>query len=159
MTIRPIIENDNAAISKIIRDNLEKYGLNIEGTAYFDPELDNLSSFYAKNPKERHYMILTDSNGSVCGGIGFAKFDAIEDCAEIQKLYVKDCEKGKGLGKLLLNKAEKEAKIFGYKRLYLETHSFLKEATSLYEKEGFKQIEKPPFVFHSFMDMFFTKEL
>lgn len=159
MIIRPITESDNLEISKIIRDNLEKYGLNIAGTAYFDPELDALSSFFSKKPDERQYFILTDDNGEICGGVGFSKFAPLPFCAEIQKLYVKPSLKGNGFGRLLLSKAQSEAKSMGFKTLYLETHSFLKEAASLYKKEGFKQIEKPSFVFHSAMDMFFIKEI
>ena len=39
-----ITEDDDAAIAAIIRANLERYHLDIPGTAYFDPELDHLSS-------------------------------------------------------------------------------------------------------------------
>ena len=35
---RKIEAADDAEIARIIRSNLEKLGLNIPGTAYFDPE-------------------------------------------------------------------------------------------------------------------------
>ena len=46
--IRPIRKTDDSQIAAIVRRNLEKYGLNIPGTAYFDKELDHLSRYYAE---------------------------------------------------------------------------------------------------------------
>lgn len=55
--------------------------------------------------------------------------------------------------------AENWAKEAGYKQLYLETHSNLKAAMSLYEKPGFKKIQRPETVLHGTMDHFYLKEL
>ena len=41
-----ITEDDDAAIAAIIRANLERYHLDILGTAYFDPELDPLDHIF-----------------------------------------------------------------------------------------------------------------
>ena len=43
--IRPIRKSDDSQIAAIVRRNLENYGLNIPGTAYFDRELDHLSQY------------------------------------------------------------------------------------------------------------------
>ena len=51
------------------------------------------------------------------------------------------------------------AKEMGYKKMYLETHTNLKAAIHLYEKTGYKHIERPQSVVHSTMDRFFLKEL
>ena len=77
-----ITEDDDAAIAAIIRANLERYHLDIPGTAYFDPELDHLSSYYNSGTDERVYFILTDESGRVIGGAGIAEFPGIDDCAE-----------------------------------------------------------------------------
>ena len=55
--------------------------------------------------------------------------------------------------------AQTQAAAMGFRLLYLETHSSLRSAIRLYEKLGYQKIEKPPFVFHSAMDAFYTKEL
>ena len=55
--------------------------------------------------------------------------------------------------------AENWAREAGYKKLYLETHSNLKAAMGLYEKLGFRQIERPASVLHGTMDHFYLKEL
>ncbi len=156
---RPIEEADNEMIAKIIRANLEKMKLNIPGTAYFDPQLDNLNAFYNAEGKNRVYFVATDENNRVIGGVGVAEFDGFENCAELQKLYLGDEAKGKGYGKELMNIAESWAKSAGYKQLYLETHSNLKAAISLYEKLGFHPIDKPKEVLHGTMDHFYLKYL
>lgn len=88
------------------------------------------------------------------GGIGIAEFEGISDCAEIQKLYLDDSIKGKGCGRKLMEAAGNLAKEAGYRQLYLETHSNLKAAIKLYEKSGYKQIERPKTVLHGTMDHF-----
>ena len=157
--IRPIRKTDDAALAAIIRKNLEAYHLNLPGTVYFDPELDHLSRFYGKNAKGRAYFVLTDSTGQVIGGVGFSEFGGFPNCAEIQKLYLTDDAKGQGLGRDLLETAELYAEVMGYERLYLETHTALKEAIQLYQKMGYRQIPKPEGVVHSTMNRFYMKEL
>lgn len=159
VTIRPITSADNAAIAEIIRDNLRAFHLDIPGTAYFDPELDCLSSYYNAFPDKRGYFIVTADDGTVIGGVGIAEFTGFDNCAEIQKLYLADPAKGKGLGKKLMQTAEDFARAYGYSALYLETHTNLEAAIGLYERLGFRQIEKPAAVLHSTMNRFFRKEL
>lgn len=158
MEIRNIKKEDNAEMAKIVRHNLKSYGLDIPGTAYFDPELEALSDFYDTEPDKREYFVATE-NGRVLGGGGMAEFIGIEDCAELQKLYLADEAKGKGIGRALFNAAENAARKKGYKHLYLETHHALETAIRMYEKKGFKLIDKPKSVQHDTMDRFFIKEL
>lgn len=98
ITIRPITPSDDAAIAKIIRDNLKAFHLDIPGTAYFDPELDCLSRYYLPHPDKRAYFIAADGE-NVIGGVGIAEFSAFDSCAELQKLYLSDAAKGHGLGR------------------------------------------------------------
>ena len=157
--IRPIRKSDDKLLAPIIRKNLEAYRLNIPGTAYFDPELDHLSQFYGSEPDSRAYFVLTDEAGKVLGGAGFAEFPGLPDCAELQKLYLTDAAKGNGLGRGLVETVELYAECMGYKRLYLETHSSMKQAAALYQKMGFTLIAKPEGVVHATMDRFYIKEL
>lgn len=156
---RRINSADDEAIASIIRANLEKLHLNIPGTAYFDPELDHLSTYYNADSKKRAYFIALDETDQVMGGVGIAEFEYIPDCAEIQKLYLNAFAKGKGYGKELMQIAEAWAREAGYGQLYLETHSNLTAAMKLYEKLGFNQIEKPDAVLHGAMDHFYLKKL
>lgn len=158
-TIRLITEKDDQAIADIIRKSLEKFHLDIPGTVYFDPQLDHLSSYYTSNSEKRAYFVVVDDIGKVLGGIGIDEFPGFERCAEIQKLYLTEEVQGKGLGKALMETAEKYAVQAGYERLYLETHTNLEAAIHLYEKLGFHKIQKPREVQHSTMNLFFMKEL
>lgn len=157
--IRFITEKDDQAIADIIRKNLEKFHLDIPGTVYFDSQLDHLSGYYTANPEKRAYFVVEDHAGKILGGIGMDEFPGFESCAEIQKLYLTEKVQGKGLGKTLMETAEKYAVQIGYERLYLETHTNLEAAIHLYEKLGFHKIQKPREVQHSTMNLFFIKEL
>lgn len=156
---RRITAADDEAIARIVRTNLERLHLNIPGTAYYDPELDHLSTYYNGAPETRCYFIALDEGDKVVGGVGIAEFAGIEGCAEMQKLYLDDSAKGRGYSKVLVSAAESWAKEAGYKKLYLETHSNLKIAMKLYEKLGFEEIEKPSCVLHGTMDHFYLKSL
>ena len=156
--IRPILPEDDARLAEIIRQNLEKKHLNIPGTAYFDPELAHLSRYYAALPEKRAYFV-AECGGEVLGGAGYAECSAFEDCAELQKLYLSDSAKGKGLGRRLMETVEDRARQAGYRRLYLETHSILDAAIRLYERRGYRSIDRPPSVQHGTMDRFYLREL
>lgn len=156
---RKIQTADDEAIAKIIRKNLEKFHLNIPGTVYFDPELDHLSSYYNSKPENRCYFIALGEKNQVIGGIGIAEFDGLENCAELQKLYLDDSVKGRGYSKELLAIAEDWAINAGYRQLYLETHTNLSIAMKLYEKLGFTEIERPANLVHGGMDHFYIKDL
>ena len=159
LNYRKIEPTDDKYIAEIVRENLEKFHLDIPGTVYFDPELNHLSDYYNSNPSKRVDYIALDTAGQIIGGVGIAEFDGIENCAELQKLYLVDSVKGKGYGKELLKNAEDWARSAGYQNIYLETHTNLSVALKLYEKMGFKQIKKPQQVVHSTMNSFYLKRL
>ena len=154
---REMTATDNEAVAALIRDNLKQFGLDIPGTVYFDEGLDSLSDYYGK--EDRRYFVIEDDAGKVIGGIGFARFDAMKDTAELQKLYLADSAKGSGLGYELINLIEEKMREAGFKQSYLETHDNLQAAIHIYEKSGYKEIERPKEVVHSTMNRFFVKGL
>lgn len=149
----------NLALADLIRTNLKKYHLDIPGTVYFDDNLNHLSDFYLADPARRHYIVLLDDFDRLIGGVGLAEFEFFDDCCELQKLYLADEAKGAGLSYKLISLIEDKAKELGYKRMYLETHDNLAAAIHVYEKCGFKEIEKLEGVVHATMNRFFAKEL
>lgn len=159
LNYRKIEPADDKALAELIRANLEYFHLDIPNTVYFDPELDHLSDFYNAEPQKRVYFTALNEEGNVIGGAGIAEFGGIADCAELQKLYLSSTVRGKGYGKELLYLAENWARSAGYKNLYLETHTNLAVAIKLYEKHGFRQIEKPASVVHGGMNSFYLKKL
>lgn len=155
---REITEADDAILAGIIRANLEAVGLDIPGTAYFDPELDHLSRYYLADKNARFYYIVTRDD-EIIGGIGLSRLDFFDDCAELQKLYLTDAAKGSGIGYTMIEKIEEKARELGYKKIYLETHTNLGAAIHIYEKSGYALTEKPPEAVHSTMNRFFIKDL
>ena len=121
-----------------------------------------------------HYRLLEPNDNSILaeiirdnlkshnldiGGIGLAELDFMDDTAELQKLYLTDDAKGHGLSYKLIELVEDTAINKGYKKMYLETHTNLKTAIHVYEKCGYKLIERPKEVVHSSMNRFYLKEL
>ncbi len=159
MNIRKIKPKDDAALAGLIRKTLKAYKLDIPGTAYFDENLDHLSDYYMADESSRAYFVMTDDDDNAIGGVGIAHLDEIEDCAELQKLYLDERYLGQGLSYKLMTKAKEAALELGYRRLYLETHDNLDIAIHLYERCGFVEIDRPDFVVHSTMTRFFLKEL
>lgn len=117
---RKIEAADDQKIAEIIRANLEKLGLSVPGTAYFDPELGHLSVYYQADPARRAYLVAPDEDGQVIGGVGIAEFAGIENCVELQKLYLDDRAKGRGYGKKLMRIAEDQARAAGYENYTLK---------------------------------------
>ncbi|MCR4746219.1 MAG: GNAT family N-acetyltransferase [Lachnospiraceae bacterium] len=153
--LREITKADDSAIAVIIRENLEKFGLDIPGTVYFDDGLDHLSELYIN---DSHYYI-AESEGKVIGGIGFAPFLLMKDTAELQKLYLSEDAKGSGIGYELVSFIEEKMRAAGFKWAYLETHDNLQAAIHIYSKSNYIEIERPKDVAHSSMNRFFRKEL
>lgn len=154
--LRKMTKEDDATVAKLVRDNLEKHGLDIPGTVYFDKELDHLSDFY--NSEKCCYFV-AEADGEVVGGIGFATFLCMEDTAELQKLYLSDRVKGEGIGYKLIHFIEEQMRTAGFKYSYLETHTNLQAAIHIYEKSGYLEIERPKEVGHGTMNKFFLKKL
>ncbi|MBQ9613573.1 MAG: GNAT family N-acetyltransferase [Lachnospiraceae bacterium] len=159
MEFRLIKPEDNAALAVLIRANLKARGLDIPGTVYFDSILDHLSDYYLADPERQAYYVQVDDEGRVVGGIGLAPFEGFENCAELQKLYLDDSVKGHGYGYDLIRLVEEKARGLGYSRMYLETHENLQAAIHIYERSGYRLIDKPDCVVHSAMTHFYLKEL
>ena len=156
--LRPIQEKDNAPVAGLIRSNLKQHGLDIPGTAYFDPHIDRFYDFYAGRTGCGYY-VLVDSADKVVGGIGFDTIDKASCVAELQKMYLDDSVKGQGLGYVLIRFVEEKMQEAGIKVSYLETHTNLRAAIHIYEKMGYHAVEPPAQVGHSTMDHFYRKEL
>lgn len=156
MRIRQMAIQDNKDVADLVRSSLAHFGLDIPGTAYFDPQLDQLFEFYQQD--QREYFVLVDDNDHVVGGCGFAEYDG--PVAELQKLYISPFAQGHGASRQLVGRAESAARVSGFQQMYLETHHSLAVACQLYPKLGYKPLPEPlkdgP---HTMMDRFFIKSL
>ncbi|HFE3441975.1 TPA: GNAT family N-acetyltransferase [Klebsiella aerogenes] len=142
LSLRRITATDNPAIANVIRQVSAEYGLTADkGYTVADPNLDELYELYSQ-PGSAYWVV--EQNGEVVGGGGVAPLSCSEsDICELQKMYFMSSARGKGLAKKLALMAMDYAREQGFKRCYLETTAFLKEAIGLYKHLGFEHIDEP----------------
>jgi len=140
--MRRMTAADNATVARVIRQVSAEYGLTADkGYTVADPNLDVLYTQYSK-PGHAYWVVELD--GEVVGGGGIAPLACSEtDLCELQKMYFLPAARGRGLAKKLALQALEFARAQGYRRCYLETTAFLKEAIALYECLGFVHISEP----------------
>ena len=136
--IRMVELGDNAAMAKIIRDTLAEFKANKPNTVYFDDRTDHLFEEFTV-PDSIYYVV--EEKGTIIGGGGiYPTANLPEGTCELVKLYLAPAARGKGLGKLLLEKSLAAARSMGYKKVYLESMPELTVAIPLYEKYGFTHL-------------------
>ena len=139
--IRRIEEKDNHELAFVVRTTLAEFGANKPGTVFFDPTTDELFNLFQKTGSV-YYVAL--KNDKVVGGGGiYPTVGLPTDTCELVKMYLLPEARGIGLGKKLIDKCLAFAKEAGYKNVYLETMPELKNALKVYEKMGFRYLDKP----------------
>ena len=137
--IRPIRKEDDPFLAAVIRGCFHDYNATEEGTVYADPVIDRLSVSF--NRKRSVYYVL-EYNGEVLGGAGIQPLKGADGTVcELQKMYLRKDARGKGYGRLLLEKCLEYAKSNGFNCCYLESLPELKDALHLYERAGFSYID------------------
>lgn len=143
MVIRNIKEEDDEALASIIRRTLEEFGANHPGTVYFDEAINHLSNMF-QTERSTYFVVFDEENNKILGGGGIYPTEGLpSDTAELVKLYLLPETRGKGVGKLLINKCLSFAKQAGYSKVYLESMDELSGAVGLYERLGFSYLNAP----------------
>lgn len=141
LQIRPIQKSDNQALAKLIRTVFEEFGIDRPGTVYTDPTTDSLYELFQDTGSA--YWI-AEEDGVLLGGCGVYPTDGLPTgCAELVKFYLASSARGKGIGKVLLEKSFASAEMLGYKQLYLESFPELGKAVGMYKKTGFNDLPGP----------------
>lgn len=139
--IRAIEPKDNPVIAELIRVIFREYKIDKPGTVYTDPTTDALYELFEKDGST---YWLAEEDGIILGGCGIYPTDGLPDgCVELVKFYVSAAARGKGVGKLLMQKSIESAQHFGYNEVYLESFPELNTAIGMYEKAGFKNLTGP----------------
>lgn len=102
----------------------------------FETELADLPGVYA--PPDGT-LLLAYEGQEVAGCVALRKVE--DGMCEMKRLFVRSKYQGQGRGRVLTEKIINEAVKIGYSSMRLDTLDWLKEAMSLYESLGFKQIE------------------
>lgn len=131
--IRSADNRDCPRVQNLVFGVLGEYGLTPEigGT---DADLNDIEAAYTN--RGGVFEIVEDADGNLLGTVGLYPLDA--ETVELRKMYFDRKLRGRGVGKMMLERMIAAAKAAGFKRIYLETASILKEAVALYEKYEFQ---------------------
>ena len=141
ITLRTIQPGDNASLAIIVRQSLAEFGANKPGTVYFDEMTDHLFELFQQDGAA---YFVAEADGEMMGGGGiFPSAGLAEGTCELVKMYLKNTARGKGIGRMLIEKCIDVAKQKGYHKMYIETMPELKQAVGMYEKFGFEYLSGP----------------
>ena len=160
--IRPIQAGDDAAVATIIRSVMPEFGASGCGFAINDPEVDWMHRAYAE-PRSAYFVVerrvaeppatndaamheTADENDArwvVEGGGGVAPLTGGDaHTCELRKMYFLPGLRGLGAGAALMAQCLDTARGFGFTQCYLETLTGMDAAMRLYERSGFRRIER-----------------
>ena len=101
-----------------------------------------------------HWLVVEDDGRPVACG-GFRRLD--EATCEITRMFVTAAERGRGHAARLLAALEDEARVRGYARVVLDTSEPLIESRGLYEKAGYRAVDR--YNDNQWADHWYEKEL
>ena len=132
LTVRSATNRDCARVQELVFGILADYGLqpDTDGT---DRDIYDIEGSYSG--RGGRFDVLEDETGTIVGTIGLYPLDA--ETIELRKMYFAPAIRGRGIGKEMLRRMIDASRELGYKRIYLETATVLKEAVGLYESFGF----------------------
>ncbi|MBO9584219.1 MAG: GNAT family N-acetyltransferase [Flavobacterium sp.] len=139
--IRTIEKEDNQAVASLIRSVFDELEIPKVGTAYEDPYLDLMFEEYSK-PQSIYFVV--ENEGEIVGCAGIAPLENGDpEICELQKMYFLPKTRGLGIGAQMMEKCLEQARIFGFKKCYIETMPFMHAAQKLYKKSGFEYLDAP----------------
>lgn len=139
--IRKIEKSDNFELAKIIRSCFHDYNVATEGTVYVDPTTDDLFELFQQ---KNCALFVAEENEKLLGCCGIFPTEGLpENCAELVKFYLHKDSRGKGIGRQLMETSINFSKETGYSSIYIESLPEFSTAVSIYEKQGFKYLDKP----------------
>jgi len=156
--IQEIKQLHDAKVCEIIRKVGEEYGAIGEGFGPSDQEVTAMSQNYQDESSSRYFVAIVKDK--IVGGSGIAAFNGSSEVCELRKLFLLPESRGIGIGKKLTEDCLEYAKSKGYKKCYLDTLTSMKSAISLYEKLGFKHLDKAfEGTIHNGCDIWMLKDL
>lgn len=133
ISFRAATNADCANVQNLVFDVLREYGLT-PCLSTTDQDIADIETAYLK--RGGAFELLEDENGKLLGTVGLYPINA--EKIELRKMYFAKELRGKGLGRKTLRRMIETARRAGYKQIYLETASVLKEAVGLYQSFGFQ---------------------
>lgn len=132
--IRDWQENDRNATAEVIDSVLTEYGLSWE-PAGADQDVLEVEKFYLATGGE---FWVVEQEDQLVGTAAYYPVERGKEAVEIRKMYLLSTVRGQGLGKYLLDQLEQAITARGFREIWIETASVLKEAIGLYESSGYQ---------------------
>jgi putative acetyltransferase len=124
---------DCERVQNLVFGVLREYGLapDLRGT---DCDIADIETHYIA--RGGIFELIEDENGELLGTVGL--YPMTDETVELRKMYFSKKLRGRGFGTKTLQRMIETARALGFKKIYLETASVLREAVHLYEKFGFE---------------------
>ncbi|MCL1066952.1 GNAT family N-acetyltransferase [Shewanella olleyana] len=139
--IAAITASQDSRVAEIIKAVGAEFGAIGEGFGPSDAEVEQMSQHYL--PEHKSLYLVASINGEIVGGAGIAPFNDSLTICELRKLFLLPESRGLGLGKQLTQACLDFAVKANYSQCYLDTLASMTAAINLYEKRGFKHLNKP----------------
>jgi GNAT superfamily N-acetyltransferase len=135
-------EEQRQAAGVLIREYLQWLNgrLEREHKIHFDVDAMIQSDFDQHKFYPPHGRFYLARYADQIAGVGCLKKLATE-VGEVQRMYVAPEYRGKGIGRAIANRLIGDARSVGYRKLRLESLTFLGAAHSLYRSVGFREID------------------
>ncbi len=133
--IRQADNKDTYYIKEVVFTVLREYGLTPDETGR-DRDLSDIERFYTEN--NGVFSVVINVENEIVGTFGLYSID--RNICELRKMYLRKDLRGKGIGNFMLKSAISIAIEKGFRKIFLETISPLKEAIALYKKYGFVEV-------------------
>ena len=131
-TLRAAIQDDVAAIKACIDAS---YGHYVERIGRLPgPMTDD----FAEIVRTRRVTV-AESRGTI---VGVLVLDITDEGFLLETVGVDPANRGKGLGRILLELSESEARTAGFDSIYLYTHQLMTENQALYAKIGYVEYDR-----------------
>ncbi len=124
---------DRTAAAEVIHQVLTEYGLGWEPEGA-DRDVLEVEACYIETGGE---FWVVESDGQIVATGAYFPIERGKQAAEIRKMYLLPSVRGQGLGSFLLGQLEHAIAARGYRQIWIETATVLKEAVQLYEKKGY----------------------
>lgn len=125
---------DRSLAAQVIRSVLAEYGLGWEPERA-DRDVLEVEACYQAVGGE---FWVIEHQGQLVGTGAYYPTERGEKAVEIRKMYLLPAARGQGLGRYLLQQLEQAIANRGFRTIWVETASVLKEAVQLYETSGYQ---------------------
>jgi len=138
---REVQKSDNVALAAMIRETFYEFDAPKIGTVFSDPTTDDLFTLFTR---EGSLLLVALIDGEVVGCGGYFPTEGLPHrCVEFVKFYLSKTARDKGIGWQIMNRSLQQAKLEGYKSVYLESLPVFTKAIKIYQAAGFKSLSAP----------------